>query len=149
MTRFQFRLHPVDAIVGGMLFLPATPETIAGFIAAADTAADELTTIANFMLRAADALHLPEAHHGQLIIFAYAMRATGKQANVPWLLPFTAAPIADMVRPMCYPEMYLPEEPDYHPRAVARTMFLNTVNRDVAQRIVDYLEASNAPVLLR
>jgi FAD/FMN-containing dehydrogenase len=28
-TRFQFRLHPVDTIVGGMLVLPATPEVIA------------------------------------------------------------------------------------------------------------------------
>ena len=27
-TRFQFRLHEVDTIVGGMLLLPATPDVI-------------------------------------------------------------------------------------------------------------------------
>ena len=32
VTRFKFRLHEVDSIFGGMLILPATPETIASFI---------------------------------------------------------------------------------------------------------------------
>ena len=49
VTRFQFRLHEVGTIVGGMLILPATPDTIAGFIAAAEAAPDELSTIANVM----------------------------------------------------------------------------------------------------
>ena len=31
-TRFEFRLHPVDTVFGGLLALPATPETIAGFV---------------------------------------------------------------------------------------------------------------------
>ena len=37
-TRFQFRLHPLPQMVGGMLILPATVDTIAGFIAAAEAA---------------------------------------------------------------------------------------------------------------
>ena len=37
-TRFQYRLHPVDEVVGGMLMLPATAATIAGFMAAAEAA---------------------------------------------------------------------------------------------------------------
>src|SRR5438093_5160342 len=32
-TRFKFRLHEVDSIFGGMLFLPATPDVIASFMA--------------------------------------------------------------------------------------------------------------------
>ena len=32
-TRFQFRLHEVPSIVGGILMLPATPEVITAFIA--------------------------------------------------------------------------------------------------------------------
>ena len=31
-TSFQFRLHEVDQIIGGMLILPATPDTVAGFV---------------------------------------------------------------------------------------------------------------------
>jgi FAD/FMN-containing dehydrogenase len=48
-TRFQYRLQPLGGIVGGMLFLPATPEVIAGFLALASKAPDELSTIANIM----------------------------------------------------------------------------------------------------
>ena len=43
------RLHPVEQILGGLLILPATPETVAGFIAAAEAAPETLSTIANVM----------------------------------------------------------------------------------------------------
>src|SRR5512145_2811448 len=36
VTRFQYRLHPLETVLGGMLILPATPEIIRNFIAAAD-----------------------------------------------------------------------------------------------------------------
>src|SRR5215216_755343 len=32
VTRFQFRLHKVDSVFGGMLFLPATPDSIASLL---------------------------------------------------------------------------------------------------------------------
>ena len=48
-TRFQYRLADLPSFVGGMLVLPATAETVAGFIAAAEAAPDELSTIANIM----------------------------------------------------------------------------------------------------
>src|SRR6266508_6503840 len=48
-TRFQFRLHEVGTIVGGMLLLPATPDVIHSFIAEAEAAPAELSTIAHIM----------------------------------------------------------------------------------------------------
>jgi FAD/FMN-containing dehydrogenase len=39
-TRFQFQLHAVDTVVGGMLILPATPDVISGFIAEAEAASE-------------------------------------------------------------------------------------------------------------
>ncbi|MGE5124400.1 MAG: FAD-binding oxidoreductase, partial [Acidobacteriaceae bacterium] len=48
-TRFQFQLHEVGQVFGGMLLLPATPEVISGFIDEAGSAPDELSTIANVM----------------------------------------------------------------------------------------------------
>ena len=62
-TRFQFRLHPVDTVVGGMLILPATPEVIAAFVAEAEAAPEELSTIANVML-APPMPFLPAEQHG-------------------------------------------------------------------------------------
>jgi FAD/FMN-containing dehydrogenase len=48
-TRFQFRLYPLDTIVGGLLILPATPQVVSGFVAEAQAAPEELSTIANIM----------------------------------------------------------------------------------------------------
>jgi len=50
VTRFDYRLHPVDTVTGGMLALPATPETLAGLVAAAEAAPEELSVIANVLL---------------------------------------------------------------------------------------------------
>jgi FAD/FMN-containing dehydrogenase len=48
-TRFQYRLHPVDLIVDGMLILPATPEVVTQLVTEAEAAPDQLSTIANIM----------------------------------------------------------------------------------------------------
>jgi hypothetical protein len=47
---------------------------------------------------------------------------------------------------MPYPKIYPPEQDDFHPTAVAHTMFIDTVGRQVAETIVDHLQASDAPM---
>src|SRR3954454_12686806 len=49
VTRFKYHLEPVGQVYGGMLVLPATVETVDGFIRAASAASDDLSTIANVM----------------------------------------------------------------------------------------------------
>jgi hypothetical protein len=49
-----------------------------------------------------------------------------------------------MLRPIRYPEMFPPEEGEYHPTATGHTMFINTIDRSVAQTIVERLQASDA-----
>ena len=56
-----------------------------------------------------------------------------------------ATPIADMVRPMPYPEIFPPED-RLPPGAVAQTMFVDRVDRTMAETIVEHLEASDAPM---
>jgi hypothetical protein len=144
-TRFHYRLHEVSTIVGGMLILPATPEVIASFVAEAEAAPEELSTIANVM-PAPPMPFVPAEMHGRLIIMALMAYAGEVEAGERAIAPFRAlaTPIADMVKPMPYPEIYPPEEGDFHPTAVARTMFVNTIDHDVAQTIVEYLRASDA-----
>jgi hypothetical protein len=146
-TRFKFRLHEVDTIVGGMLILPATPEVIASFIAEAEAAPEELSTIANVMA-APPMPFLPPEAHGELIVLAMLVYAGEVEEGERAVAPFRALaePIADMVKPMRYPEMYPPEDGDYRPTAVGRTMFLDTVDHDVAQTIVERLRTSDAPM---
>jgi hypothetical protein len=146
-TRFQFRLHPVGMVVGGLLLLPATPEVIAGFIAQAQAAPEELSTIANVM-PAPPLPFIPATQDGHLVIMAMLVYAGDPQAGQRAVAPFRAlaTPIADLVHPMPYPAVYPPEEADDHPTAVARTMFVDTVDRAVAETIVGYLQASDAAV---
>src|SRR5687767_597104 len=79
-TRFQFRLHPVQTIVGGILILPATPEVIAGFIAEAEAAPEELSTIANIM-PAPPMPFLPADQHGRLVVMAMLVHAGQTEAG--------------------------------------------------------------------
>ena len=89
-TRFRFRLHEVPSIVGGILMLPATPEVITAFLAEAEAAPDELTTIANVM-KAPPMPFVPEEHHGELAIFALMAYAGDTEAGERAVAPFRAA----------------------------------------------------------
>ena len=144
-TRFQFRMHPVGTIVGGMMMLPATPAVIESFIALSEAGPEELSTIANVM-PAPPMPFVPAEHHGKLVIFAMLCYAGTVEAGERAVAPFRAltTPIVDMVKPSRYPEMYPPEDPNYHPIATGRTMFIDSVDRGVAEMIVDRLNASNA-----
>lgn len=143
-TRFKFQLYAVDMVLGGMLFLPATADTIASFIAEAESAPEEFSAIANIMT-APPMPFLPEDVIGKPIIMALMVYAGDPAEGEKIVAPFRAlaTPYADMLRPMRYPEMYPPEEDgDYHPVAAARTMFLDHVTRADAELILDRLQRS-------
>ena len=144
-TRFRFRLHEVPSIVGGILMLPATPEVITAFLAEAEAAPDELTTIANVM-RTPPMPFVREEHHGALAIFALMAYAGDTGAGERAVAPFRklAEPLTDMLRPMSYPEIYLPEEEDYHPIAVGQTRFADHVDQAAATTILDRITDSSA-----
>jgi FAD/FMN-containing dehydrogenase len=148
VTRFQYRLHPLPSVVGGILVLPATAETVAGFIGAAQAAPEELSAIANVM-PAPPMPFLPEAVHGQLVILAMMVYAGDPAAGDAVYAPFRAlaTPHADLVREMAYPEMFPAEEggDSYHPIVAAHTLFLDRVDRPVADTIMGFLRASEAP----
>ena len=146
-TRFEYRLHPVDGIVGGMLMLPATADVITSFIAMAEAAPEELSTIANVM-PAPPMPFVPAEHHGKLVIFAMLCHAGAGEAGERAVAPFRtlATPIVDMVKPSRYPEMYPPDDENYHPLATSRTMFVDKVDRGVADMILEHLSASTAPM---
>jgi FAD/FMN-containing dehydrogenase len=144
-TRFKFRLHEVDTIVGGILVLPATPEVITSFIDEAEAAPEELSTIANVMPAPPMPFLSPE-HHGRLVVMAMLAYAgeIGQGERAVARLRALATPIADMVRAMPYPELFPPEPDDYHPVAVSRTMFVDSTDRRTAETIVEWLRVATA-----
>jgi FAD/FMN-containing dehydrogenase len=146
-TRFQFRLQPLPQIVGGMLLLPATTETVAGFVAAAEAAPEELSGIGNVMV-APPMPFIPPDQHGQLVIMALLCYAGDAEAGERALAPFRALaePIADMLQAMPYSGIFFPDEEEFHPTAVSRTMFVDAVDGDVAATILKHLQASDAAI---
>lgn len=145
-TRFKYRLHPVSQIVGGLLILPATPETISGFTEAAEAAPEELGTIANIM----PAPPMPgfENIAGQTVIFAMLVYAGDAGAGEKAMTPFRklATPLMDMLGPKKYPEIFAGPEGPHPVAAAARNMHMNEVDRRTAKTILDRISESDAPL---
>ena len=146
-TKFHLRLQPLDRIVGGMMVLPATVDTIVGFIAEAEQAPEELSTIANVM-SCPPLPFVPEEIHGSLVIMALVAWCGDVDEGQKVMDRFRrlAKPIADMVQEMPYPEIYGPEDEEYRPLAVARTMWADRFDGTTAKTILGFLEASDAPM---
>jgi hypothetical protein len=145
VSRFRYRLHPLGDAFGGMLMLPATPEVVSGFMDLA--ASDELSTILNVM-SAPPMPFIPAELHGRLVCMALLMYAGDPARGDELVGRFRAlaTPIADMTKPMRYREMFFPEDDSYHPTAVSLTMFLDTVDTELAETILEQLAASDAPL---
>ena len=144
-TRFKFRLFDVPSIVGGILILPATLETIVGWALASESAPEELSTIATVM-KAPPMPFLPEAVHGKVVVLGMIVHVDGGETGERAVAPFRelAEPLADMLKEMPYPGIYMEEEGDFHPIVSDRTMFLDRVDEDVAATILDRISSSDA-----
>lgn len=144
-TRFKLRLHAVDEVYGGMLFMPATPDAIVALVEETVTAPDELSAIVNVM-KAPPMPFIPDEYHGRPVAMVLLAHCgdLGKGQAVVDRLRRIAPPIQDMARTMPYVEIYPPEQEDYHPVAASRTMFAENVDRNAASSILEHLEASSA-----
>jgi FAD/FMN-containing dehydrogenase len=145
-TRLQLRLAEISEIVGGMLILPASPEVITGFLEAARAAPEELSTIANVMI-APPMPFVPSEAHGKPVVmglFAYAGPVDqGEEVIAPFRA--LAQPLADMVRPMRYPELYEGPEPEAR-FAAGTNFFADSLEPPAAEAILEQLPKSTAPM---
>jgi FAD/FMN-containing dehydrogenase len=145
-TRFELRLAEISEIVGGMMILPASPQVITGFLEAAEAAPEELSTIAAVMI-APPMPFVPEKAHGTPVLigmFAYVGQVDqGDEVIAPFRA--LAEPLADMVRPMRYPELYEGPEPQVRFGAGAN-FFADSLEPGGAEAILEQLPKSTAPM---
>jgi FAD/FMN-containing dehydrogenase len=139
----------VDAVVGGLLVLPATPQVICAFAAAAAAAPDELSSIVSIMA-APPMPELPEECHGQIVMMAMMVYTGDVDEGLRVVAPFRelAEPLADFLGPMSYPEIYWPEDPDFHPVTALRSKFIDTVDERTAQIMIDHVRVSTAQMAI-
>ena len=146
-TRLRLRLHEIDEVVGGMLMLPASTDVINGLVAAADAATEELSVIAN-ILKAPPLPFIPAEHHGKPVVIALMVYAGGAEAGEMAIAPIRrlATPLADMVRPIRYPEMFAgPEGPP--PALDAGTnVLVDELPARAGETILEHLETATAAI---
>jgi FAD/FMN-containing dehydrogenase len=144
-TRLRFRLHEIDRVVGGMLVLPASAEVITGLVDAADAAPEELSMIAD-VRKAPPAPFIPAEWHGKPVVMASMVFAGDAGAGARAIAPIRALgpPLADLVRPIRYPQIY---DAPAHPRPgfdAGTNMLVNDFVPRAPEAILEHLETSTA-----
>lgn len=149
VTRFCYRLNPLPEFTGGPLVLPATPEALAGFVAAAKAAPDELSTIL-LVMPAPPMPFLPPEVIGKTVLLGMMAYAGPVDQAQKVLAPFRAlgTPIADLVGPGPYGMMYLPEDPSMKPSVSIRTMFKDDFSLADAAKVLQQVERCDAPMCM-
>ena len=149
VTRLRLRLHEIDRVVGGMLVLPATADVITGLVAAADTAPDDLSVIANVLKKAPPLPFIPPEHHGKPVVMAQVVYAGEPAAGEKTIAPIRAlaTPLADVVRPIRYPEMYAGPEAHHPPFSMGTNLLVDGLSAAGAETMLAHLETSTAAIV--
>ena len=147
VTKFKFGLHDLDVCYGGMLLLPPTADVISGFVNLAKEAPDELSTIINIM-PTPPMTGIPDGKVDKLSVMCLIVYAGDPQKGEQIVDQMRALgkPIVDMVKPMRYKEIYFPEDANYHPKSVGYNFHMETVDHELAAKIIAHLDSVEAPM---
>lgn len=150
VTEFTFQLARVGTVLGGALVLPATRETVRGYLDYSIAAPDELTTIANVM-HLPPAPFVPDDRVGEVALVILAVWdgdiEAGREALAP--LRTLAEPLADTIQPMPYAGMYHYTAAQEMPHAAAtRAMFANELSDRMIDETLAAVAASPGPMSL-
>jgi FAD/FMN-containing dehydrogenase len=148
VTRLRLRLHEVDHVVGGMLVLPASAGVITGLVAAADAAPEDLSVIAKVMKKAPPLPFIRPEQHGKPVVMARMVYAGEPAAGEKAIAPIRAlaTPLADMVRPIRYPEMYAGPEAPGPAFSAGTNLLVDELSAGGAETILARLEAATAAI---
>ena len=150
ITEFTFRLAPVGQILGGDLLLPATPEVIRGYLEYTASAPEDLSTLANLM-------HVPPQEFmpfvpvewvGKVVLAVIACWSgdieEGERALAP--LRALATPVADTIRPMPYPDIYLSTMHQTMRHGFAlRSMFADELSDETINTFLESMQRATSP----
>jgi FAD/FMN-containing dehydrogenase len=150
VTEFTFQLARVDSVLGGILVLPATRETVRGYLDVSTSAPEGLTTIA-FIMHAPPAPFIPDDRIGEVMLGILTVwtgdPAAGQQALAP--MRALAEPVADTIGPMPYGEIYRYTDHQNMPHAASiRQMFADDLSDRAIDEMLAAVAASTSPFSL-
>jgi FAD/FMN-containing dehydrogenase len=151
VTSFEFDLHPLTTVLGGLVLYPASraTEVLRFFREFVATAPDELTCIAIF-LTAPPAPFVPELLHLKpaiAIAVCYAGRADEGERFVQPLRTF-GPPAADLIGPMPYPvlQSMFDEGSPYGLQNYWKSAFLDDLGDSAVDVLVGAADAMRSPL---
>lgn len=150
VTRFVYRLVEAGLVVGGGVALPATPGVIAGVVAAAKAAPEDLTTI-SFVMPAPPAPFIPPDRVGDLVVMVLGVAVGSIEDGLAAWAPIRALaePIADLVGPMPYPAIYqFTASGQTRGGGSIRSWFADDLDESDAARILDFMRRRPTPVAM-
>jgi FAD/FMN-containing dehydrogenase len=147
VTRFQFRLYPIEQTLLGAMLLPPTREVLQSLVPIAASAPDELTTI-SFLMSAPPAPFVPEALVGQPVLAIMFVYAGDPADGFAAIAPFkeVATPLAEMAAPLPYPVIYeFAKGGEERGPSVIRSLFLDTLDDDAIDTILAFTATPSSP----
>jgi FAD/FMN-containing dehydrogenase len=151
VTRFQFKLYPVETVLGGALFLPPTADVLNSLVPIAANAPEELSTI-SFLMAIPPVPFVPAERHGELALIVMFVWSGDPADGNAALEPFrqVAAPIAEAVMPMPYPGIYQFTEGGGTPgRGVVRSRFMNALSEASMESILSAMAVASPSAIVQ
>lgn len=148
VTQLEFRLEPVDYVLGGMLMLPATPTSLVALLEQAYAAPDELSLVV-VVMPAPPMPFIPAEAHGRMVMMVTLVYAGDIAEGERVVAEFRALakPLVDAVRPMRYSAIYDDHANAPHPAAVTlHTRFIESLDIDAAATLFEHLQSGTAPM---
>ncbi len=142
ITSFEYQLHPVDKILGGLIVYPISKarEVLQFYDQFSREAPDELST-------AAALLTAPDGNPAVIIVVCYTgSMAEGEKTIKP--LRTLEPPIVDMIRPMKYLELQSLLDEGYPPGRLHywKSNFVQAPSKDAIDVMVEYAKARPSPL---
>ena len=139
VTRFTYRSHEVPLVVGGLLVLPATPESITEVVRILQEAPEQLGAVFSVM-PAPPMPFIPAELHGSFVLLGLVAFAGSPEEADPVLsrLRSVAPPVADLLAPMPYRGLFAGGE-EFRPVAASTTGFAREFGRADAERVLEVL----------
>ena len=150
VTRFRFKLYPLDGILGGALFMPATRDVLRSLVPIAASAPDELTTI-SFLMAIPPAPFVPAELVGTTSLVVMFVWSGDPEAGQAAIQPFrdVASPLIDMVAPMPYPGIYaFVADAERRGLSVHRSRFLDALDDDAIDALLAAMAAPSSPTAM-
>jgi FAD/FMN-containing dehydrogenase len=148
-TRFQFRLHPVRDVVGGVVVYPAARDVLADYVATAPAMAEEITTF-TFVMLAPPLPFLPSDVHGSPVFMIIPCYTGDPDAGQAALAPLRElggiSPRADTVGPVPYPALFdlTAMGATRQPQAI-RAGFIDDIDETALDAILDAVSHASSP----